>query len=116
MITLASTNLKPFLLQVEDGPQSSIGTNFDGLDAHNKRTTEEEQKGVERPALTKYMQDWKLSQTLSWTYHAYVFAFWIYVPVHCIGLDQRSTEEISYLHDEQSRKASLFGTRVEENI
>ena len=50
---------------MEDGPVSSIGTNFDGLDAHNKRSAEETQKGLERPALTKYMQDWKWPQTLS---------------------------------------------------
>lgn len=56
MIHISST-LTPLLLQTDKDPTSSLGANFDGLDAREKRDNEEKNKKVEPQEVSKYMQD-----------------------------------------------------------
>ena len=46
-----------YLPQGDSDPTSDLGTGFSGLDAMGKRDATEKDKGLDRPELTKYMQD-----------------------------------------------------------
>ena len=46
-----------YLPQADSDPTSDLGTGFSGLDAMGKRDAIEKDKGLDRPELTKYMQD-----------------------------------------------------------
>ena len=50
-------------LEVDHGPSSDLGTDFNALDARATREAEEKKKHVETPQVTKYLQD-RLLKTL----------------------------------------------------
>ena len=102
-----------YLPQADSDPTSDLGTGFSGLDAMGKRDAIEKDKGLDRPELTKYMQD-----SLEVVY-IYAVCQFIYskntsscVPV----LDQRKLAKISAIDGEQIWETSGIDPGLEKVI